>query len=175
VTLLALTSKLDLVHLNLDGGNVSPNVLSLVHRLLAGRFIMATKPSGLTKVIVGFFDLFSKRAWPLVHVLLAGAILTVGPRTVTAVLRVMGLSQEKQFQKYHRVLNRVKWSALAASRGLLGLLVDAFAPDGPLLMALDDTIERRRGAKIAAKVFTVIPCARATAISSRPAACAGCA
>jgi hypothetical protein len=102
---------------------------------------MATIPSGLTKVIVGFSDLFSKRAWPLVQVLLAGAILAVGPRTVTAVLRVMGLSQEKQFQKYHRVLNRVKWSTLAASRRLLGLLIDAFVPEGPVLMALDDTIE----------------------------------
>ena len=112
---------------------------------------MATIPSGLMKVIVGFSDLFSKRAWPLVQVLLTGAIVTVGPRTVTAVLRVMGLSQEKQFQKYHRVLNRVRWSTLAASRRLLGLLVDAFVPEGPLLMALDDTIERRRGAKIGAK------------------------
>lgn len=112
---------------------------------------MATLPPGLTKVIVGFSALFSKRAWPLVQVLLAGAILAVGPRTVTAVLRAMGMAGEQQFQKYHRVLNRVKWSALAASRRLLGLLIDAFAPQGPLLMALDDTIERRRGARIAAK------------------------
>jgi hypothetical protein len=84
-------------------------------------------------------------------VLLTGAILTVGPRTVTAVLGVMGLSQEKQFQKYHPVLKRVRWSTLAASRRLRGLLVEAFAPEGPFLMALDDTIELRRGAKIAAK------------------------
>jgi hypothetical protein len=95
--------------------------------------------------------LFSKRAWPLVLVLLTGAILAVGPRTISAVLRVMGLSEDRQFQKYHRVLNRVKWSTLAASRSLLKLLVEAFVPEGPLLMALDDTIERRRGAKIAAK------------------------
>ncbi|MBC7455404.1 MAG: transposase [Massilia sp.] len=112
---------------------------------------MATLLFGLTQVIVKFSDLFSKRAWPLVQVLLTGAIMAVGPRTVTAVLRVMGLSQEQQFQKYHRLLNRVKWSTLAISRRLLGLLVDAFAPKGPLLMALDDTIERRRGAKIAAR------------------------
>lgn len=112
---------------------------------------MATLSFGLTQIIVRFSDLFSKRAWPLVQVLLTGAIVAVGPRTVTAVLRVMGLSQEQQFQKYHRVLNRVKWSTLAASRRLLGLLVDAFVPDGPLLMALDDTIERRRGGQIAAK------------------------
>jgi len=112
---------------------------------------VATIPSGLTKAIVGLSDLFSKRAWPLVQVLLTGAILAVGPRTVSAVLRVMGLSQERQFQKYHRVLNRVKWSTLAGSRCLLKLLVEAFVPEGPLIMALDDTIERRRGAKIAAK------------------------
>ena len=112
---------------------------------------MATIPSGLTQAIVGLSDLFSKRAWPLVQVLLTGAILAVGPRTVSAVLRVMGLSRERQFQKYHRVLNRVKWSTLAGSRCLLKLLIGAFAPDGPLIMALDDTIERRRGARIAAK------------------------
>jgi hypothetical protein len=112
---------------------------------------VATIPSGLTKAIVGLSDLFSKRAWPLVQVLLAGAILAVGQRTVSAVLRIMGLSQERQFQKYHRVLNRVKWSTLAASRHLLKLLIEAFVPEGPLLMALDDTIERRRGARIAAK------------------------
>ena len=63
----------------------------------------------------------------------------------------MGLSQERQFQKDHRVLNRVNWSTLAASRRLLKLLIEAFVPEGPLVMALDDTIERRRGAKSAAK------------------------
>lgn len=112
---------------------------------------MATTSSGLSQVIVGFSSLFSKRAWLLVEVLLAGAILAVGPRTVSAALRVMGLSQEEQFQKYHRVLNRVNWSTLAGSRVLLKLLIDAFVPEGPLLMALDDTIERRRGPKIAAR------------------------
>ena len=50
---------------------------------------MATISSGLTRAIVGLSDLFSKRAWPLVQVLLAGAILAVGRRTVSAVLRVM--------------------------------------------------------------------------------------
>lgn len=112
---------------------------------------MPTFPPELTNWSVVFAPLFSKRVWSSVQVLLIGAILAVGTRTVTAVLRVMGLSQEEQFQKYHRVLNRAKWSSLAASRRLLRALIDAFVPAGPLLMALDDTIERRRGAKIAAK------------------------
>lgn len=85
------------------------------------------------------------------QILIKGAILAVGSRTVTAVLRVMGLSEDQQFQRFHRVLNRNAWSALQASRRLLMALIDAFAPSGPLLMALDDTIERRRGAKIAAR------------------------
>ena len=63
----------------------------------------------------------------------------------------MGLSQERHFQTYHRVLNRAAWSSLAASRILLQLLVRAFAPEGPLVFGLDDTIERRWGARIAAR------------------------
>lgn len=82
---------------------------------------------------------------------MAGAVLTVRRRIVSAVLRVMDLSQEPQFQKYHRVPNRVRWTTLAASRRLRNMLIGAFAPAGPLLMVLDDTIERRRSARITAK------------------------
>ena len=98
---------------------------------------MTVLASGLTQSIVGFSDLFSKRAWPLAQVLLAGTILAVGPRMIAAVLRVMGMAEEKQFQKYHRAQNRVNWSTLAASRRLLYLLLHAFVPQGPVLMALD--------------------------------------
>lgn len=105
-------------------------------------------PHELTDSILVFQSLFSKRVWAAVQVLLRGAIVAIGPRTVTAVLRVMGRSGEKQYQQFHRVLNRVKWSPLKASRRLLMALIAAFAPSGPLVMALDDTIERRRGAKI---------------------------
>jgi hypothetical protein len=95
--------------------------------------------------------LFSKRVFPSVQVLLFGAILAIGKRTVTSVLRVMGLDQQVHFQTYHRALNRAAWSPLAASRILLRLLVRAFAPHGPLIFGLDDTIERRWGARIAAR------------------------
>jgi hypothetical protein len=82
---------------------------------------------------------------------LVGAILAIGKRTVTSCLRVCGLAHEKAFQNYHRVLNRARWSALAASRLLLRLLVAVFAPTGELVCGLDDTIERRRGQQIRAK------------------------
>jgi DDE superfamily endonuclease len=63
----------------------------------------------------------------------------------------MGLSGELQFQTYHRVLNRATWSSWALSHTLLKLLVQTFVPTGPIICGLDDTIERRRGAKIKAK------------------------
>ena len=84
-------------------------------------------------------------------VLLVGAILAPGKRTVTAILRIMGLSQERHFQNYHRVLNRAVWSNLALSAVLLGLLLKMFLPIGPVVIGIDETIERRRGKKIKAK------------------------
>src|SRR5439155_3167540 len=59
---------------------------------------------------------------------------------------------ERQFQNYHRVLNRARWSSRELGRRLLVLLVRVFVPaDATVVVGLDDTIERRRGAKIAAK------------------------
>ncbi|NTW01963.1 MAG: transposase [Oscillochloris sp.] len=113
---------------------------------------MRTLPRAIIQVLRPFELLFSERVWEWAKILLIGAILAPGKRTVTAALRVMGLSDETQFQNYHRVLNRAVWSPYAASRILLRLLVDAFVPpDAPIVLGLDDHIERRRGAKIAAK------------------------
>jgi hypothetical protein len=61
------------------------------------------------------------------------------------------LSQTRRFQNYHRVLNRAAWSSREASGLLLVLLVHTFAPFGPLVLGLDDTLERRRGGRIKAK------------------------
>jgi len=112
---------------------------------------MRTLPVEFISLIITFSPLFSKPVWEHVQVLLLGAILAPGKRTVTSALRVMGLSQEEHFENYHRVLNRAVWSTIGASRRLLELTVDKFAPTGPLVMGLDDTIERRRGDNIKAK------------------------
>ena len=112
---------------------------------------MPTLPSDYLTLIQTFAPLFSNSIWFCAQVLLTGAILATGSRTVTAVLRIMGLSDDVHFQNYHRVLNRAVWSSLQASCLLLGLLVATFAPVGPLVMGLDDTIEHRRSDKIKAK------------------------
>lgn len=112
---------------------------------------MPTLPAAMVAVMGAFAPLFSARVWGHAQVLLAGAILAPAQRTVAAALRVTGHAQVRQFHRYHRVLSRAEWSGLAVGRVLLGLLVDAFAPTGPLLFGVDDTLERRRGRRIAAK------------------------
>jgi len=112
---------------------------------------MHTLPPAVILLLRPFAPRFSKRVWRHVQVLLAGAILAPAQRTVTAALRVVGLGDSPHFQRYHRVLNRASWSSLAVSRVVLRLLVAAFVPDGPLVVGVDETLERRTGAKIAAK------------------------
>ncbi len=112
---------------------------------------MLSLPSGFASVILAFAPLFRHSVWAAARLLLLGAILAPGKRTVTSVLRIVGLGSEPRFQNYHRVLNRARWSSRAASRILLRLLVQSLAPSGPLLIGLDDTIERRWGRKIQAR------------------------
>ena len=90
--------------------------------------------------------------WKKAQVLLVGAILTPGKRVVTEMLRVMGLSESRQFAQYHHVLNRAMWSPLALAQVLLKLLVQHFVTAGqPRVFGIDPTIERRWGRQIAAR------------------------
>src|SRR5947207_8468998 len=100
---------------------------------------MLDLPRKIIQVLRCFEEMFSERIWEWARVLLIGAILAPGERTVTAILRVMGLHHERQFQNYHRVLNRAKWSSRALSRVLLCLLVAVFVPgDAPIFVGIDE-------------------------------------
>jgi len=112
---------------------------------------MLRLPPRFAAIILCFAPLFFQRSWRHAEMLLIGAILTPGRRTVTSILRITGLGQERRFVNYHRVLNRAAWSGRAAARVLLGLLLDAFVPKGPVILGIDDTVERRRGKRIRAK------------------------
>jgi len=113
---------------------------------------MLDLPKAIIQVLRHLEPVFSERIWVWAQVLLVGAILTPGQRTVTAALRVMGLSEEALYQNYHRVLNRAVWCSRSLSERLLRQVVATFvSADGPLVLGLDEHIERRRGEKIAAK------------------------
>ena len=112
---------------------------------------MLSLPIAFSSAIGVFAPVFSRPVWQHVKVLMTGAVLAPGQRTITAILRLMGRSTAPNFQTYHRVLNRAVWSPLIASRLLLRLLVAVFIPRGIVVFGLDDTIERRRGKQITAK------------------------
>jgi hypothetical protein len=103
----------------------------------------------LNQLLAEFAPLFTRPTFANALLLLKGAILALGSRTVAAALRAVGLQDDPHFLNYHRVLSRARWSARKASRILLQVLVRTFAPgDEPLVFAVDDMIERRWGPKI---------------------------
>src|SRR4051812_46002403 len=108
-------------------------------------------PEPLAAWMGPFMTGLTRPTWRHALVLVAGAILAPGRRTVAAVLRVVGLGQAPTFTNYHRVLNRNRWSGRAAAGRLLHLLLAAFAPEGPVVIGVDETIERRWGARIKAR------------------------
>ena len=117
-----------------------------------GWLVMRSLPNTFLSVIAIFAPVFSWPVWLSAKVLLTGAILAPGNRTVASILRIMGLADDPHFQTYHRVLNRAAWSPLKASRLLLRFLVAIFTLWREVLVfGLDDTIERRRGKQITAK------------------------
>lgn len=112
---------------------------------------MLNLPAEVTALLALFAPVFTPSVWSHAQLLVVGAILTPGKRTVTAVLSIMGLRHSRHFQNYHRVLNRARWSSRALSQILLQGVLRVFVPQGPIILGLDDTLERRRGEKIKAK------------------------
>lgn len=108
--------------------------------------------SGLLAVwLAPFACLFTRPTWGRAPLLIEGTLLAVHRRTVSATLRATGRDRAPDFARYHRVLNTARWSARAAARVLLGLLVTAFVPNGPVVIGVDGTLERRWGKRIAAR------------------------
>jgi hypothetical protein len=102
--------------------------------------------------LLPFAAMFTQPSWLNAVALATGALLCLHRRTVCAALRAVDGAADKGFSRFHRFLSRGTWSGLDGARILLGLLDKAFVPDGqPMVIGVDDTTERRRGAKIRAK------------------------
>jgi hypothetical protein len=111
---------------------------------------MLTLPAVFINLLAPFMPAFQSQTWAKAQLLLVGALLSPGKRTVTAALRVLG--QQAGFGKYHQVLNRARWSSLGLSKVLLFLLLRHLDPSqGPLVFGIDETLERRWGRRISAR------------------------
>ena len=136
---------------------------------------MLALPSAILPVLIPFATLFRNPTWQKVQVLLVGAILSPGIRTVASALRVMGLSGDRNYARYHHVLNRAVWSPLQVSQVLLRMLLQHLdRGDGPLVFGIDETLERRQGPQIGALgIYRDAVRSSRSYTWSRPAACAG--
>jgi hypothetical protein len=112
---------------------------------------MLILPAEIMVLMSAFAPLLDPRVFECAKVLVIGAILAPRKRMVSSTLRVMGLIDDAQYQNYYRVLNRARWSSLQVSKVLLLLLVATFVPTGtPVILVIDETLERRYGRKIKA-------------------------
>ena len=115
---------------------------------------MPAPSPAIIQILQAFAPAFTTPTCSNALALLYGTLLTVGRRTVAAALRAVGLADQPHFGTYHRVLSRARWSPLRLSRLLLGLLVTAFlSPAAPLVLLVDETLERRRGRRLAWKGY----------------------
>ena len=105
-----------------------------------------TVPQILRQWLQAWRPCFTAPSWEHVLVLVMGGLLATGKRTVTSCLRVTGRADAANFATYHQILNRARWSSRAVARRLLGIVVERLVPDGPVVIGMDDTIERRWGA-----------------------------
>jgi hypothetical protein len=106
-------------------------------------------PEAILTVVAPFRPLFSAPTWRKLMTLLTGTLLAHGPRTVCSALRLSGEADNAHWSGYHQVLNRARWSPLAASRCLLRLIVESLLPaEAPIEIAIDETLERRWGPQI---------------------------
>lgn len=108
-------------------------------------------PEVIVSLIAQFSVVFTAPTWKYAKTLLIGAILCKGKRTVTSALRVMGLSKEHRFERYHRVLNKAIWNEFSLVKILLGMLIQLLPTSSNIYIAFDETIERRSGKRIKAK------------------------
>ena len=117
-------------------------------------------PERLLSRLAGLPRLFTRPTWQNVLLLVAGAVLAPGKRTVTAALRILGREQDNDFPIHHGVLNRAVGSSRAVAGWLLRLLVATFvSADATVVIGVDDTIDRRWGPRSALAALIVTPSA----------------
>jgi len=109
---------------------------------------MANLPAPIVTILALFAPLFSRPVFRNLLLLFQGHILAKGRRTITDLLRVIHRKNEKNYSKYHWVLNGAKWKPFEASKILFRVLIKLLPADEEIVINLDSTIERRKGPKI---------------------------
>lgn len=107
---------------------------------------MTNLPAPMIQLLSIFLPLFSSPSYQSFLFLFQAHVLCKGRRTVTEMLKRMGLRNLKNYSKYHDFFSKAKWSTLNGSKILLLKLV-SLSPDN-IVFSFDTTVERRKGPKI---------------------------
>lgn len=107
---------------------------------------MTYLPNAILNVFAIFAQLFSRPVFKNALQLFHGHILCKNRRTISEILRQLGLKNIKNYSKYHWVLNGAKWCSIQGSKILLITLSKICPKD--VTISIDSTIERRKGEKI---------------------------
>jgi hypothetical protein len=106
---------------------------------------MLSLPSAARPLLMSFSAAFTKPTFRRVLLLMAGAILTLGDRTVTGMLRALRGVAPGDASAYHRVFSRASWSLWPLAKLLAGAVLALVPSTEPVLVAMDDTTAQHRG------------------------------
>lgn len=109
---------------------------------------MTNLPEAILHVFAMFAPLFSRPVYQNAFKLFLGHILCKGRRTVTDILRCLGLKNIKNFSKFHWVLNGAQWNCLDGAKILFLQLIKFVPTNDEITVNIDSTLERRKGPKI---------------------------
>lgn len=108
-------------------------------------------PSAAERLLLEFSGAFSRPTYARWLILVVGAIVTTGRRTVQNTLRTVEGLAPGHWSSYHRVLSRRRWSSWPLARVLARLILDRFAATGVVALVGDDTVDEHRGKKVYGK------------------------
>src|SRR5512146_2051269 len=94
---------------------------------------------------------FTRPTYPRFLLLALAAILTLGGRTVSNLLRVLGALAPGHPTSYHRVFSRSRWSPWVLARRFTHAVLDRLVPEGPIALAGDDTVTEHPGPHVYGK------------------------
>ena len=105
-------------------------------------------PSTMHALLQQFSLSFTEPSFQTFCVIVTGWLLGQGRRTVTHVLLAGGGLRRKTFSCYHRFFSQARWSVDEVGRVLLRLVLKFIPEDAPIVVAVDDTLNRKTGKHI---------------------------
>ena len=104
-------------------------------------------PSALETILLTVVPVFTSPSFSNFSALVYGWLLAGNRGTVSCAIRAAGKLAPKHFSAYYRFFSRAKWDGDALGLALLPLVLQ-FAPEGTIVLIVDDTLTRKSGKHI---------------------------